>query len=383
MGDDERRNNCCDDTTRSDLESVIVTADSNSHTLDHQANLFLENYSVQYCSPSIFCQHWRTASSAEFSSAACASPTILGLSQEQKPRLRRLHQPIVPISPFDASKAGKNIRRKIIDGSNVKRRNTSVSVIQRRRKNWRRCHLGPSFFFAPFSADSAHSIEMPSLEADNGPSAFVNGHRIKRKRKTNSPDNHVSSHPASVIASRSATRPWNMLAGGRPSVRNSGRKAFLVHLLTLLFCFYCLPIFSPVGCTAASVQGTPAPSTSGDGLISNYGDKRNLESGVGDRQLRFRKVYTNQWAVEIVDGSDEIAEQIARRHGFTYLGRVVGDYYLFVSERMRRKRSTRRARYLQYELGREPQVRVIFDILDYCMRFPCQFRIKLLVSTGF
>ena len=37
--------------------------------------------------------------------------------------------------------------------------------------------------------------------------------------------------------------------------------------------------------------------------------------------LREGKVYSNSWAVE-VSGGDAMAESIARRHGFTNMGRV-------------------------------------------------------------
>ena len=41
------------------------------------------------------------------------------------------------------------------------------------------------------------------------------------------------------------------------------------------------------------------------------------------------KFYHNQFAVEIHDGNSETAEQVAQRHGFTNLGHILENYYLF------------------------------------------------------
>lgn len=348
-----------------------ATADGYSRTLGEDTNLFSKD-SVQCSCPTptsaAFFDRHEAADAIEscYHAGATTTPTIISVSEQL--RAIRTHflplSPIVPVLP-SSGRASEKIPRKVIDGANIERRNTSISV-QRRKKNRRRRRPQPSldfcsFFFTPFSRPEVRPIEMANGEADNGQPADVSGHHhIKRKRKLDFPDNDVSSSSPSggPIPSRttsSLSSNWKMVADSRG---RSGRSAFFLHLLTTLFCCYCLSSLSKLGCTASLVQGSTTPSIPGDELVHNYDDSRELERRGGDRQPRYKKLYTNQWAVEIVDGSDDIAEQIARRHGFTYLGRVVGNYFLFASDRMRRKRSTRRARYLQYELGREPQVRV-------------------------
>ncbi|KFD53881.1 hypothetical protein M514_05148 [Trichuris suis] len=68
----------------------------------------------------------------------------------------------------------------------------------------------------------------------------------------------------------------------------------------------------------------------------------------------FGEQYSNQWAVKI-DGGPDIADGLAAKHGFTNLGSIMGDYYLFSLRRMK-KRSTRPAREIQNILSAEPEV---------------------------
>ena len=47
--------------------------------------------------------------------------------------------------------------------------------------------------------------------------------------------------------------------------------------------------------------------------LTDSGDGQNDEDS---------KVFTHQWAVHIEDGDEELAKELALKHGFTYLGEV-------------------------------------------------------------
>ncbi|CAD5208442.1 unnamed protein product [Bursaphelenchus xylophilus] len=70
------------------------------------------------------------------------------------------------------------------------------------------------------------------------------------------------------------------------------------------------------------------------------------------------KLYTNQWAVRIANGTEMDAQELARKHGYEFVGRVIPgkDYFLFKDARGK-SRSVRRSRSLaSVSLQRDPSV---------------------------
>ncbi|CAH1254309.1 FURIN [Branchiostoma lanceolatum] len=67
------------------------------------------------------------------------------------------------------------------------------------------------------------------------------------------------------------------------------------------------------------------------------------------------KLYSNQWAVEVVGGEEE-AKKLAQSHGFSYKGKILSGIYLF-EHRAVFKRSLRQNLQRHQRLRREPTVR--------------------------
>ncbi|KAF7638786.1 hypothetical protein Mgra_00001867 [Meloidogyne graminicola] len=89
------------------------------------------------------------------------------------------------------------------------------------------------------------------------------------------------------------------------------------------------------------------------------GDNNNIDLIVNSKQsFSPRRVYTNQWAIEIIGGNQEQADKLAAKYGFRNLGLIIPgvEFFLFESRSVNKRSLRKVRRHLHTSIGREENV---------------------------